>query len=127
MTCAFSLPLEIKSKDQLQAAMKALLEMQVGRVMFARFAEELEGQGLDSNLSVEIDRVFNLVEKMARISDNREMLRIEVETRGSSGVLSRLFGQKAGETNRMLPNGGLSEDATDALYADVIDFSEDDA
>jgi hypothetical protein len=126
-TCAFSLPLEIKSKDQLQAAMKALLEMQVGRVMFARFAEELEGQGLDSNLSVEIDRVFNLVEKMARISDNREMLRIEVETRGSSGVLSRLFGQKAGETNRMLPNGGLSEDATDALYADVIDFSEDEA
>jgi hypothetical protein len=127
MTCAFSLPLEIKSKDQLQAAMKALLEMQVGRVMFARFAEELEGQGLDSNLSVEIDRVFNLVEKMARISDNREMLRIEVETRGSSGVLSRLFGAKAGETNRMLPNGGLSEDATDALYADVIDFSEDEA
>jgi hypothetical protein len=55
------------------------------------------------------------------------MLRIEVETRGSSGVLSRLFGAKAGETNRMLPNGGLSEDATDALYADVIDFSDEDA
>jgi hypothetical protein len=107
--------------------MKALLEMQVGRVMFARFAEELEGQGLDSSLSTEIDRVFNLVEKMARISDNREMLRIEVETRGSSGVLSRLFGQKVGETSKMLPNGGLSEEATDALYADVIDFSDEDS
>lgn len=125
-TCAFSLPLEIKTKDQLQAALKALIEMQVGRVMFARFAEELEGQGLDSGLSVEIDRVFNLVEKMAKVNDNREMLRIEVETRGQSGVLSRLFGAKAGETNRMLPNGGLDQQATDALYADIIDLSEED-
>jgi hypothetical protein len=42
-------------------------------------------------------------------------------------VLSRLFGQKVGETSKMLPNGGLSEEATDALYADVIDFSENDS
>jgi hypothetical protein len=125
-TCAFSLPLEIRTKDQLQAALKALLEMQVGRVMFARFAEELEGQGLDSALSTEIDRVFNLVEKMTKLNDNREMLRIEVETRGQSGVLSRLFGAKAGETNRMLPGGGLDQNSTDALYADIIDLSDTD-
>lgn len=124
-TCAFSLPLEIKTKDQLQAALKALIEMQVGRVMFARFAEELEGQGLDSGLSSEIDRVFSLVEKMAKMNDNREMLRIEVETRGSSGVLSRLFGAKAGETSKMLPNGGYDQQATDALYADIIDLSDE--
>lgn len=123
--CAFSLPIEIKTKDQLNAAMRALIEMQMGRVMFARFAEEMEGQGIDSALSAEMDRMFNLVEKMKNISDNREMVSLKVEASGSSGVLSRLFGQKAGEVNRMLPNGGMNAEATDALYADIIDLSEE--
>jgi len=98
--------------------------MQVGRVMFARFAEELEGQGLDPTLSQEMDRVFNLVDKFKNISDNREMVRLEVEARGGAGVLSRLFGAKAGETARQLPGGGLSPDATNAMYAEIIDSDE---
>lgn len=126
-TCAFSLPLEIRTKDQLQSALRALIEMQVGRVMFARFAEELEGQGLDPALSSEMDRVFSLVEKFRNISDNREMMRIEVETRGSSGVLSRLFGAKAGETNRLLPDGGYNPSETDALYAEIIDLDDENS
>lgn len=124
--CAFSLPIEIRTKDQLQAALRALIEMQVGRVMFARFAEELEGQGLDPALSQEMDRVFNLVDKFKEISDTREMLRLQVEARGESGVLSRIFGPKAGEQARQLPGGGLNESATNALYAEVIDLSEED-
>lgn len=123
--CAFSLPIEIRTKDQLNSAMRALVEMQVGRVMFARFAEELEGQGLDTTLSQEMDRVFNMVERMKNISDTRDTLRFEVEARGTSGVLSRLFGAKAGEQARQLPNGGMSAEATDAMYAEIIDLSEE--
>lgn len=123
--CAFSLPIEIRTKDQLQSAMRALVEMQVGRVMFARFAEELEGQGLDSSLSGEIDRLFSLVERFKNINDNRDLVRFEVEARGSSGVLSRLFGAKAGEQSRMLPNGGLDQNGANAMYADIIDLSEE--
>jgi hypothetical protein len=123
--CAFSLPIEIRTKDQLQSALRALVEMQVGRVMFARFAEELEGQGLDSTLSGEIDRLFNLVERFKSINDNRDLVRFEVEARGSSGVLSRLFGAKAGDQARMLPNGGLDQSGADAMYADIIDLSDD--
>jgi hypothetical protein len=123
--CAFSLPIEIRTKDQLNAAMRAMVEMQVGRVMFARFAEELEGQGIDTTLSTEMDRVFTMVEKLKNISDNRDLVRFEVEARGSSGVLSRLFGAKAGEQARMLPNGGLSEEGTNNLYAEIIDLSGD--
>lgn len=123
--CAFSLPIEIKSKDQLNAALRALVEMQVGRVMFARFAEELEGQGLDPALSAEMDRLFNLVDKFKNISDNREMVRFEVEAKGSSGVLSRLFGAKAGDVAKQLPGGGLGPQATDAMYAEIIDLSEE--
>lgn len=123
--CAFSLPIEIRSKDQLNSALRALVEMQVGRVMFARFAEELEGQGLDSTLSQEMDRVFAMVEKMRNINDSRDMVRLQVEAKGSSGVLSRLFGAKAGEQARQLPNGGLDEGATNKLYADIIDLSDE--
>lgn len=122
--CAFSLPIEIRTKDQLQGALRALLEMQVGRVMFARFAEELEGQGLDPALSAEMDRLFNLVEKFKDISDNREMVRLEVEARGSSGVLSRLFGARVGESARQLPGGGMGPEATDAFYSNVIEVDD---
>ena len=70
--------------------------------------------------------MFNLVEKFRNISDNREMVRLQVEARGDSGVLSRIFGQKAGEQARQLPGGGLNDQATNALYADIIDLSEED-
>jgi len=123
--CGFKLPVEIKTKDQLQAALRALLEMQMSRVLFARFAEELEGQGLDPALSKEVDNLFNLVEKFRNISDTRDMVRLEVEARGSSGVLSRIFGQAVGDSTRQLSGGGLSTHQTDRMIQDVIDLSDE--
>lgn len=122
--CGFKLPIEIRTKDQLQAALRALLEMQVSRVLFARFAEELEGQGLDPNLSKEMDRMFALVEKFRNISDSRELVRMEIETRSSSGVLSRLFGAKAGDVSRQLPGGPISPDQFNSMALDIIDVEE---
>jgi hypothetical protein len=123
--CAFKLPIEIRTKDQLQAALRAMLEMQVSRVMFARFAEEMEGQGLDASLSVEMDRAFEMIEKFKNINDTRDMVRFEVEARGSSGVLSRLFGQRAAEAANPMPYGGLGPAATDAFYQEVLDVEEE--
>lgn len=123
--CGFSLPVEIRTKDQLQAALRALVEMQVSRVMFARFAEELEGQGLDPSVSKEIDRVFALVEKFKDISDTRELVRMEIETRSGGGVLSRLFGPRAGESARELPGGPVQMSTFDAMALDIIDMEDD--
>jgi hypothetical protein len=122
--CGFKLPVEIKTKDQLQAVLQAMLEMQASRVLFARFAEELEGQGLDPALSSEMDRLFSLVDKFKNISDTRDVMRIAVEARGNAGVLSRLFGQKAGDTARQLPGGGLDSSLTDRFISDVINIDE---
>ena len=122
--CGFRLPIEIRTKDQLQAVLQAMLEMQASRVLFARFAEELEGQGLDPALSSEMDRLFSLVDKFKNISDNRDLLHIQVEARGNAGVLSRLFGQKAGEISRQLPGGGLDASLTDQFISDVINIEE---
>ena len=97
----------------------------MSRVLFARFAEELEGQGLDPALSNEVERLFNLVEKFKDISDTRDVMRLEVEARGSSGVLSRIFGQAVGESTRQLSGGGLNAQQTDRMYQDVIDLSDE--
>jgi hypothetical protein len=102
-----------------------MLEMQVSRVLFARFAEELEGQGLDPALSDEIDRLFSFVEKFKDISDTRDMVRLEVEARGSSGVLSRLFGANVGDSTKHLTGGGFNAQQSDAMYSEILDLSED--
>lgn len=120
--CGFKLPIEIRTKDQLMATLQAMIEMQASRVLFARFAEELEGQGLDPALSAEMDRLFSLIDKFKNISDTRDMVRLEVEARGNSGVLSRIFGSKAGEVARQLPGGGLNQSQTDKFIQDVIDL-----
>lgn len=101
--CAYELPIELKTKDQLNALLTAMLEMQASRVMFARFAEELEGQGIDPSLSTEMDRLFQLVDKFKNISDSRDLVRFEMEARSGAGVLSRLFGASAGDKIRALP------------------------
>jgi hypothetical protein len=118
------LPVDIKTKDQLNAVLQAMIEMQTSRVLFARFAEELEGQGLDPALSSEMDRLFSLIDKFKNISDTRDLMRIEVEARGNAGVLSRLFGQKAGETARQLPGGGMDVNQTDKFIQSVIDIND---
>ena len=120
--CGFRLPVEIRTKEQLMATLQAMIEMQASRVLFARFAEELEGQGLDPALSSEMDRLFSLIDKFKNISDTRDMVRLEVEARGSSGVLSRLFGAKAGEVARQLPGGGLDTNQTNKFIQNVIDL-----
>jgi hypothetical protein len=93
--CAYKIPVELRTKDQLQAVLTAMLEMQSARVLFARFAEELEGQGLDPAVSAEMDRLFKLTKEFKDIEDSRDLVRFEMEARGSAGVLSRIFGEKA--------------------------------
>lgn len=90
--CAYEIPVELRSKEQLRAVLTAMLEIQTDRVLFAKLAEDLEGQGVDPALSSEMDRLFRLVEKMKDIEDTRDVFNISVEARSGGGMLSRLFG-----------------------------------
>ena len=112
--CAFSLPVEIKTKDQLRGLLNAIIEMQGARVAFARFAEELNGGYPDPNTGQEIDRLFKLVGQVKELEENKEFIRITAERQTSGGVLSALFGDKA-NTLRELPNGGISEAASSRI------------
>jgi hypothetical protein len=106
--CAFNLPVEVKTKDQLKGLLNTIIEMQGSRVAFARYAEELNGGYPDPNTGQEIDRLFKLVGQMKELEENKEFIRITAERQTSGGVLSALFGDKANAL-RELPNGGLTE------------------
>lgn len=120
--CGYRIPVRIHTKQQLQAVLTAMLEMQTSRVLFARFAEELEGQGVDPAVSAEMDRLFKLVKEFKDIEDTRDLVRVEVEARGSSGVLSRIFGQKAADKANELSQP-LDTNDIDGLIinADLVD------
>lgn len=120
--CAYKIPVELRTKEQLRAVLRAMLEMQTSRVLFARFAEELEGQGMDSGLSAEMDRLFKLVKEFRDIEDTRDLVRFEMEARGSSGVLSRIFGEKAASKANELERPMSQEDIDlTILNAELLD------
>lgn len=119
-TCAFNLPIEVKTKDQLKGLLNAIIEMQGARVAFARFAEELNGGYPDPNTGQEIDRLFKIVKQLKELEENKEFVRMTVERQTSGGVLSALFGDRA-NTLRELPNGGLDEEQTSRIISDNLE------
>jgi len=94
--------------------------MQGARVAFMRFAEEMNGGYADPNLSQEIDRLYNLVEKMQNLGSSKEFIRMTVERQGSSGVLSSIFGDRA-QTLKELPDGGLNEVQTTEIIRQTLE------
>lgn len=119
-TCAFNLPIEVKTKDQLRSLLNAIIEMQGTRVAFARFAEELNGGYPDPNTGQEIDRLFKIVKQLKDLEENREFIRITAERQGGAGVLSALFGERASTLNQ-LPNGGMTESQTSRIISESLE------
>lgn len=101
-SCGYSIPVELKTKEQLQAMMQAIIEMQTQRVFQARFTEEIMGQELAVETGREMDRLMNLLSKAKEVSSSSDSLKVTVEGMGafgstaagqaSGGVLSSLFG-----------------------------------
>jgi hypothetical protein len=118
--CAFKLPVEVKTKDQLKSLINAIIEMQGQRVAFMRFAEEMNGGYADPNVSQEIDRLFKLIKTTKELDDSREFIRMTVERQGSAGVLSQIFGEKA-QILKEIPNGGINEEETTTIIKQAIE------
>lgn len=118
--CAFSLPVEVKTKDQLRALLNAIIEMQGARVAFARYSEELNGGYPDPNTGTEIDRLFKLVEQLKKLESNNEFVRMTVERQTNGGILSNIFGDKA-SVLKQLPDDGLSEETVTQIIVDAIE------
>jgi len=98
--CRYSIPVEIRNRDQLLGVLHSLLEMQAQRVAFGFMSEQLQGGYPDANLSAELDRMMRMTQSVKDIQDNRDFLKVTVEGRAQAGVLSRLFGAERAETLR---------------------------
>jgi hypothetical protein len=118
-TCAFNLPVEVKTKEQLKALNTALLEMQAQRVAFMRYSEELNGGYADPNVSQEMDRYFKMLKSMKELDESKEFVQITASRQSSGGVLSAIFGDKA--TALREQEATLSEEKTTFIIKDAIE------
>lgn len=105
-TCAYDIPIQMKTKDQFLMLQNSLIEMQTQRVLFMRFAEETEGGYADPNLSNEIDRLQKMLKTKHDMEAEGFTFKMEARSHGSNGqngMIARLFGDQASETARALP------------------------
>jgi hypothetical protein len=119
-SCAYDIPVQIKTRDQFKALQDALIEMQTQRVLFMRFAEEAEGGYADPNLSSEMDRLSKMIKQKHEIDEGVFSLRMDVKgSGGGPGMLSRLFGDEASERARALPEPVPADRAIEQYYPDI--------
>jgi len=117
--CAYNLPIEVKTKEQLKGLLTAIIEMQGQRVAFMRMAEELNGGYADPNTSQEMDRLMKLVKSVKDMETNKEFIQITASRSSEGGVLSQLFGPKAGNMNSNQPL--YSEEQTTMIIKDSLE------
>lgn len=101
-SCAYDIPVELRTKDQFKALLETLIEWQFQRVAFMKMSEDMEGGYADPNLSNEMDRLMRLTVKKTELEQEGFSLKIEAKERGQAGTISRLFGNDAGQQIRQL-------------------------
>lgn len=117
-SCAYNIPVELRTKDQLKSLINTMLEIQGQRTLFAKMTEDINGGYPDPNVGQEMDRFFKMLESVKKLDESKEVIRISAERQGASGVLSALFGDRAQVLNE-LPNGSVSEKGIDNLMKDI--------
>jgi hypothetical protein len=118
-TCAYNLPIEVKTPDQLRALNTAMLEMQAQRVMFMRFAEELNGGYADPNVSQEIDRYQKMLKNIKELDENKEFIQITAQRNAGQGVLSAIFGDRVQALQEQ--QAAISEEQTTYIIKDKLE------
>lgn len=91
-TCAYDIPIQVETKEQMNSLMNALVSMQTQRVIFMKMAEDAEGGYADPNLSGEIDRLGKLIEKKHSIEQEGFSLTITAKQQGEMSMVDRIFG-----------------------------------
>jgi hypothetical protein len=124
--CAYNIPVTIRTREQRKALHEGLIEMQTQRVLFMRFAEEMEGGYADPNLTKEMNLLNKMLTEFAELE--REGFSISINARGGSpdaaqsGMFSRLFGKEAGQKVQEIEGPAVLAD--DIIEAEVIEERE---
>lgn len=125
-TCAYDIPITIRTKEQMTALMDSMVEMQAQRVLFMKMAEDAEGGYADPNLSSEIDRLGNLMKKKHDMEQEGFSLTVTAKQSGQISMVDRIFGD-IGNTQKLhelesgpqSPENALQQLGIDAEYIDL--------
>ncbi|KJK56236.1 hypothetical protein [Saccharothrix sp. ST-888] len=109
-SCAYEIPIKVRTKEQYIALLDSLIAMQAARVFSMRMSEEVEGGYADPNLSQEMDRMARFVKLKADIEEAGFTFSMKVQQKGEAqiGIISRLFGKEAGGAPALSPAGTVS-------------------
>ncbi|MFE5853253.1 hypothetical protein ACFQ61_08535 [Streptomyces sp. NPDC056500] len=114
-SCAYEMPVRVRTKEQYIALLDAMISMQAMRVFSMRMSEEVEGGYADPSLSQEMDRLAKFVKLKSDIEEAGFTFSMKMEAKDNAGVglISRLFGPKSDGPPALSPSGTVS--AHDAL------------
>lgn len=99
-TCAYDIPITIRTKDQMQALMDTLVEIQTQRVLFMKMAEDAEGGHADPILSSEMDRLVKMSKTKHDMEQEGFSVTISAKQNGQAGIVDRIFGEM-GNTGKL--------------------------
>jgi hypothetical protein len=124
--CAYDIPVEVKSKQQMASLQNSLIEMQTQRVFFMKMVEDMTGGYADPNLSGEIDRLQKLVKVKTELEQDSFSVKLEAKGNGAqAGMISRLFGKDAGEQmtalDRPVSADRMIESGSGFIDAEIVD------
>jgi hypothetical protein len=124
--CAYDIPVEVKSKQQMASLQNSLIEMQAQRVLFMKMVEDMTGGYADPNLSGEIDRLQKLVKVKTELEQDSFSVKLEAKGNGAqAGMISRLFGKDAGEQmtalDHPIPADRMIESGSGFIDAEIVD------
>lgn len=91
-TCAYDIPITIRTKEQMAAAMDSMVEMQLQRVLFMKMAEDAEGGYADPNLSSELDRFTKMAKTKHDMEQEGFTLTVTAKQQGQMSMVDRIFG-----------------------------------
>jgi hypothetical protein len=125
--CAYELPVDLTSKNQLRHAFDTVLSMQFQRIARMSMIEQLQGGYADQNLSAEIDRFGRLTKLRHDAEKSGVTVTIAAQGDAGTGAISRLFGRDVGDqvTDRALPAPVTTAEVIGSYVdADVVEDGE---
>lgn len=119
-TCAYNIPVEIKTREQWETASTVILETQFKRVLHGAFAEQVDGGDLTPRVGQEMDRFFKMlgsIKDLETIPDN-----------GAAGPMTRFFRSVAPPGIGAGDEEDESEDTEDGVIeGEIVDDKESGA
>jgi hypothetical protein len=117
--CLYNIPIEIKTRDQLDALHNGLIEMQTQRVMFMKMAEDMSGGYADPNLSSELDRLNRMIKGKVESSKSTFSMTISAtESPPKPSFMEKMLGAGAAAKMRELE---APMDADNIIEAELVD------